>query len=156
PKVATYDLKPEMSAQGIADAVVKATNDGTFDVIIVNFANADMVGHSGKIEPTVKAVEVVDTCLGEIEKAVRARGGAMLITADHGNAEMMVDPVTGGPHTAHTTNPVPFIVIAESAAQFSLKPNGSLRDISPTILGMLGLDEPKDMTGTDLRVKRIG
>ena len=94
-----------MSASGIADTVVKAVDDATFDVIIVNFANADMVGHSGKIEPTVKAVETVDACLGRIEIAVRAKGGAMLITADHGNAEMMVDPVTGGPHTAHTTNP---------------------------------------------------
>jgi 2,3-bisphosphoglycerate-independent phosphoglycerate mutase len=153
PKVATYDLKPEMSAAGIADAVVKATNDGAFDVIIVNFANADMVGHSGKIEPTVKAVQTVDACLGQIEKAVRAKGGAMLITADHGNAEMLIDPVTGGPHTAHTTNPVPFIVIAEDAQQFTLKPNGSLRDISPTMLGMLGVEEPKEMTGGDLRVR---
>jgi 2,3-bisphosphoglycerate-independent phosphoglycerate mutase len=150
-KVATYDLKPEMSASGIADAVVKATEDGTFDVVIVNFANADMVGHSGKIEPTIKAVETVDACLERIEKAVRAKGGAILITADHGNAEMLIDPVTGGPHTAHTTNPVPFIVIAENSKQFTLKPNGSLRDISPTMLGMLGLDEPKDMTGADLR-----
>src|SRR3954447_15591303 len=151
PKVATYDLKPEMSASGIADAVVKAAEDGTFDVVIVNFANADMVGHSGKIEPTVKAVETVDACLGRIEAAVRAKGGAMLITADHGNAEMMIDPKTGGPHTAHTTNPVPFIVVAENAEQFTLKPNGSLRDISPTILGMLGVDEPKEMTGKDMR-----
>lgn len=151
PKVATYDLKPEMSASGIADAVVKATEDGTFDVVIVNFANADMVGHSGKIEPTVKAVETVDACLSRIETAVRAKGGAMLITADHGNAEMMIDPATGGPHTAHTTNPVPFIVVAENAKQFTLKSGGSLRDISPTVLGMLGLDEPKEMTGQDLR-----
>jgi 2,3-bisphosphoglycerate-independent phosphoglycerate mutase len=151
PKVATYDLKPEMSAGGIADAVVKAVDDSAFDVIIVNFANADMVGHSGKIEPTIKAVETVDACLGRIEPAVRARGGAMLITADHGNAELMVDPATGGPHTAHTTNPVPFIVISDNR-QFALKPNGSLRDISPTILGMLGIDEPKEMTGQDLRV----
>jgi 2,3-bisphosphoglycerate-independent phosphoglycerate mutase len=151
PKVATYDLKPEMSAAGIADAVVKATEDGTFDVIIVNFANADMVGHSGKIEPTVKAVETVDACLGRIETAVRAKGGAMLITADHGNAEMMIDPATGGPHTAHTTNPVPFIVVAQDSKQYTLKPNGSLRDISPTMLGMLGIDEPKEMTGADLR-----
>ena len=150
-KVATYDLKPEMSASGIADTIVKAVEDSTFDVIIVNFANADMVGHSGKIEPTVKAVETVDACLGRIELTVRAKGGAMLITADHGNAEMMVDPATGGPHTAHTTNPVPFIVVSENSKQFTLKPNGSLRDISPTVLGMLGLDEPKDMTGQDLR-----
>jgi 2,3-bisphosphoglycerate-independent phosphoglycerate mutase len=152
PKVATYDLKPEMSAAGIAQAVVKATEEGTFDVMIVNFANADMVGHSGKIEPTIKAVETVDACLGEIERAVKAKGGAMLITADHGNAEMMIDPATGGPHTAHTTNPVPFIVISEDAKQFTLNPKGSLRDISPTILGILGLPEPKEMTGQDLRV----
>jgi 2,3-bisphosphoglycerate-independent phosphoglycerate mutase len=153
PKVATYDLKPEMSAAGIAETVVKAAEDATFDVIVVNFANADMVGHSGKLEPTVKAVETVDACLGRIELAVRAKGGAMLITADHGNAEMMVDPVSGGPHTYHTTNPVPFIVVAENAQRFTLKKNGSLRDISPTILGMLGIDEPKDMTGSDLRTK---
>ena len=152
PKVATYDLKPEMSAAGVADAVVRATEDGTFDVVIVNFANADMVGHSGKIEPTIKAVETVDACLSRIETAIRAKGGAMLITADHGNAEMMIDPATGGPHTAHTTNPVPFIVVAENAKQFTLKPNGSLRDISPTVLGMLGVDEPKEMTGADLRM----
>jgi 2,3-bisphosphoglycerate-independent phosphoglycerate mutase len=152
PKVATYDLKPEMSAAGIADAVIKAVDDGTFDVIIVNFANADMVGHSGKIEPTVKAVETVDACLGRIEPAVRAKGGALLITADHGNAEMMIDPVTGGPHTAHTTNLVPFIVIAENGKKFTLKPGGSLRDISPTVLGMLGIPQPKEMTGHDLRV----
>jgi 2,3-bisphosphoglycerate-independent phosphoglycerate mutase len=152
PKVATYDLKPEMSAAGIADAVVKAVEDGAFDVIIVNFANADMVGHSGKIEPTVKAVETVDACLGRIESAVRAQGGALLITADHGNAEMMIDPATGGPHTAHTTNPVPFILVAENNKKFSLKPNGSLRDISPTVLGMLGIPQPKEMTGADLRV----
>jgi 2,3-bisphosphoglycerate-independent phosphoglycerate mutase len=155
-KVATYDLKPEMSAAGIADAVVKATEEGTFDVVIVNFANADMVGHSGKIEPTIKAVETVDACLARIEAAVRAKGGAMLITADHGNAEMMIDPKTGGPHTAHTTNPVPFIVVSEDAKQFTLKPNGSLRDISPTILGMLGVDEPTEMTGGDLRVMLKG
>jgi 2,3-bisphosphoglycerate-independent phosphoglycerate mutase len=153
PKVATYDLKPEMSAAGIADAVVKAVEGGTFDVIVVNFANADMVGHSGKLEPTIKAVETVDACLGRIELAVRAKGGAMLITADHGNAEMMVDPETRGPHTYHTTNPVPFIVVTENSKQFTLKQGGSLRDISPTILGMLGLPEPKEMTGTDLRIK---
>jgi 2,3-bisphosphoglycerate-independent phosphoglycerate mutase len=156
PKVATYDLKPEMSAAGIADAVVKAVEDDTFDVMVVNFANADMVGHSGKLEPTIKAVETVDVCLGRIELAVRAKGGAMLITADHGNAEMMVDPETGGPHTYHTTNPVPFVVVAENANEFHLKSGGSLRDISPTILGMIGGPEPKEMTGSDLRVKVSG
>jgi 2,3-bisphosphoglycerate-independent phosphoglycerate mutase len=154
PKVATYDLKPEMSAAGIADAVIKAVEDGTFDVIIVNFANADMVGHSGKIEPTVKGVETVDACLGRIYPAVRAKGGALLITADHGNAEMMIDPKTGGPHTAHTTNPVPFIVVSADSKQFSLKPDGSLRDISPTVLGMFGIPQPKEMTGHDLRQEK--
>jgi len=152
PKVATYDLKPEMSAAGIADSVVKAVDDGTFDVIVVNFANADMVGHSGKIEPTVKAVETVDGCLGEIEKSIRRKGGSLLVTADHGNAEMMIDPQTGGPHTAHTTNPVPFIVVSENSKDFTLRSDGSLRDISPTVLGMLNLPQPKEMTGRDLRV----
>src|SRR5215475_32766 len=129
-KVATYDLKPEMSAAGIADAVIKATEEGTFDVMIVNFANADMVGHSGKIEPTVKAVETVDACLGRIYQAIRQRGGSWLVTADHGNAEMLIDPITGGPHTAHTTNPVPFILIGpdtKPGEHAILKPRGSLR-----------------------------
>ncbi|HEV2021986.1 MAG TPA: 2,3-bisphosphoglycerate-independent phosphoglycerate mutase [Terriglobales bacterium] len=152
PKVVTYDLQPEMSAAGIADEVVKAAEGGTFDVVIVNFANADMVGHSGKIEPTVKAVATVDACLGRIHDAIRRAGGAMLVTADHGNAELMIDPATGGPHTAHTTNPVPFILVTEDAARFSLRPDGALQDISPTILGMLGAAQPAEMTGRDLRV----
>ena len=152
-KVATYDLAPEMSAAGIADAVVKAVGDTAFDVIIVNFANADMVGHSGKIEPTVRAVETVDRELGRIYQAVKQRGGALLVTADHGNAEMLIDPVTGGPHTAHTTNPVPFILITDAPnGTVSLKPEGSLRDISPTMLGLLKLDKPSQMTGGNLRV----
>ncbi|HWZ45846.1 MAG TPA: 2,3-bisphosphoglycerate-independent phosphoglycerate mutase [Candidatus Saccharimonadales bacterium] len=151
-KVATYDLKPEMSAAGIAANVVKAIGDAAFDVIIVNFANADMVGHSGKIPPTIQAVETVDASLAEIYQAIRQRGGAMLVTADHGNAEMMIDPATGGPHTAHTTNPVPFIIVSEEAQRFSLRPDGSLQDISPTVLGMMGFQQPEDMTGHDLRV----
>ncbi len=155
-KVATYDLKPEMSAAGIAEAVVKAASDSAFNVVIVNFANADMVGHSGKIPPTVTAVETVDACLGEIYAALKRVGGSMLITADHGNAEMMIDPATGGPHTAHTTNPVPFIVVGEDAQKFSLRPDGSLQDISPTVLGMLGFSQPAEMTGKDLRVKKAG
>jgi 2,3-bisphosphoglycerate-independent phosphoglycerate mutase len=155
PKVATYDLKPEMSAAGIAANVIKAANDSAFDVVVVNFANADMVGHSGKIPATVQAVETVDACLGEIYQAIRLRGGAMLITADHGNAEMMIDPATGGPHTAHTTNPVPFIVVSEDAGRFSLRPDGSLQDISPTVLGMLEFEQPKEMTGHDLRKKAV-
>jgi 2,3-bisphosphoglycerate-independent phosphoglycerate mutase len=152
-RVATYDLAPEMSASGIADAVVTAVNDTAFDVIIVNFANADMVGHSGKIEPTIRAVETVDTQLGRIYQAVKQRGGALLVTADHGNAEMLIDPLTGGPHTAHTTNPVPFILItdeADTSHHRILHPGGSLRDISPTILSLLNLAQPKEMTGTNL------
>ncbi len=154
PKVATYDLKPEMSAAGIAETVVKNLRDAAFDVFIVNFANAYMVGHSGKIPPTIQAVEAVDASLGEIYKAVRRRGGSMLVTADHGNAEMMIDPASGGPHTAHTTNPVPLIMISEDAKKFRLRPEGSLQDISPTVLGMLGFEQPKDMTGQDLRTSK--
>ncbi len=156
PKVATYDLKPEMSAEGIADGVVKAINDSAFDVIVVNFANADMVGHSGKLEPTIKAVEVVDHCLGRLYSAVKQHGGAMLITADHGNAEMMVDPVTGGAHTYHTTNPVPFIVVSEDAKKFTLRKDGALQDISPTALAMLGVPQPKEMTGHSLLIPKNG
>ena len=162
PKVATYDLKPEMSAQGIADAVVKAIGENTFDVMVVNFANADMVGHSGKIPPTIAAVETVDGCLGQIDNALRQHGGAMIVTADHGNAEQMIDPETGGPQTAHTTNPVPFLVAAEHAVpaanhkgdgrRFTLRPEGALQDIAPTMLGMLGIPQPKEMTGHSLIV----
>ena len=150
-KVATYDLAPEMSAAGIADAVVKAVNDTAFDVIIVNFANADMVGHSGKIEPTIKAVETVDRELGRIYQAVKQYGGSLLVTADHGNAEMLIDPATGGPHTAHTTNPVPFLLVTDEK-DVGVRDGGSLRDISPTILSLLKMEQPGDMTGGDLRV----
>ena len=150
-KVATYDLAPEMSAAGIADTVIKAVNDTAFDVVVVNFANADMVGHSGRLEPTIRGVEAVDACLGRIYQAIQQRGGTWLITADHGNAELMVDPATGGPHTAHTTNPVPFIYVSEDADRYAVKPAGSLRDISPTMLGLLGIGQPKQMTGGDLR-----
>jgi 2,3-bisphosphoglycerate-independent phosphoglycerate mutase len=150
-KVATYDLAPEMSAAGIADAVIKAVGDTAFDVIIVNFANADMVGHSGKLEPTIRAVEIVDRELGRIYQAVKQRGGSLLVTADHGNAEMLIDPISGGPHTAHTTNPVPFILVTDAATgTVSLRSDGSLRDISPTILGLLRMEQPKDMTGGSL------
>ena len=151
PKVPTYDLKPEMSAAGITDAVVHAIEKGDFDAIVMNFANADMVGHSGRLEPTIRAVETVDACLGRIFQALRPRGGAWIITADHGNAETMIDPVTGGPHTYHTTNPVPFILLNENG-HFQLKPGGALRDIAPTLLGVLGIPQPPEMTGHDLRV----
>jgi 2,3-bisphosphoglycerate-independent phosphoglycerate mutase len=150
PKVPTYDLQPEMSAAGIADAVVQAIEKGDFDAIVMNFANADMVGHSGKLEATIKAVETVDQCLGRIFQSLRPRGGAWIITADHGNAETMIDPVTGGPHTYHTTNPVPFILLEENGPA-QILPGGSLRDIAPTLLGVLGLPKPAEMTGRDLR-----
>jgi 2,3-bisphosphoglycerate-independent phosphoglycerate mutase len=150
PKVATYDLKPEMSATGIADVVASAIEKRDFDVIVMNFANADMVGHSGKIEPTVRAVETVDACLGRIYDALKRRGGRWIITADHGNAEMMIDPVTHGPHTYHTTNPVPFIVVDE--ARRPLRPGGALQDIAPTLLALFGVPQPKEMTGRDLHV----
>jgi 2,3-bisphosphoglycerate-independent phosphoglycerate mutase len=153
-KVPTYDLKPEMSAAGVADAVIHAIEKGAFDAIIMNFANADMVGHSGNLEATVKAVETVDENLGRIFQALRPRGGAWIITADHGNAETMIDPVTGGPHTYHTTNPVPFLLASDSSG-LQLQTGGSLRDIAPTMLGVLGLPEPGEMTGRDLR-KNVG
>jgi 2,3-bisphosphoglycerate-independent phosphoglycerate mutase len=151
PKVPTYDLQPEMSAAGIAETVTHAIETGEFDAIIMNFANADMVGHSGNLEATIQAVETVDACLGQIFQALRPRGGAWVITADHGNAETMIDAVTGGPHTYHTTNPVPFILLTDNG-QTKLAPGGSLRDIAPTMLGVLGVAEPGEMTGRDLRM----
>jgi len=150
PKVATYDLKPEMSATGITDTVVKAIEKGDFDAIIMNYANADMVGHSGKLEAAIKAVEAVDAGLARIYQAMKPSGGVWIITADHGNAETMIDPVTGGPHTYHTTNPVPFILVSDDD-RLQLKPGGSLRDIAPTMLSVLGQPQPADMTGYDLR-----
>jgi 2,3-bisphosphoglycerate-independent phosphoglycerate mutase len=154
-KVATYDLAPEMKAEAIGDAIVKAVNDGTFDLIVSNFANADMVGHSGKLEPTIKAIEAIDAQLTRIYKTVREKNGSWLITADHGNAEQMVDLITGAPHTAHTTNPVPMIYVAEEAQRYRLRSDGSLRDISPTLLNILDLGLPKQMTGGDLRAPLI-
>jgi 2,3-bisphosphoglycerate-independent phosphoglycerate mutase len=151
PKVATYDLMPEMSSAGITEKVVKAIEQGSFDVIVMNYANADMVGHSGKMEPTVRACEAVDAGLGEIHKALKRAGGSWIVTADHGNAETMIDPVTKGPHTYHTTNPVPMIFMANGDVK--LRQNGALKDIAPTVLGVLGLEKPKQMKGEDLRVR---
>jgi 2,3-bisphosphoglycerate-independent phosphoglycerate mutase len=152
PKVATYDLKPEMSAEGIAENVVKAIEKGDFDAIVMNFANADMVGHSGKLGAAIRAVETVDACLGRIFQALRQRQrpAAWLITADHGNAETMIDPKTGGPHTYHTTNPVPLILVSDDA-EVTLRNDGALQDISPTLLGLLGVPQPAEMSGKDLR-----
>jgi 2,3-bisphosphoglycerate-independent phosphoglycerate mutase len=149
PKVATYDLMPEMSAAGVTDVIVKAVENDAYDVIIVNFANPDMVGHSGKLEAAVKACEAVDEGLGKIAAALEGKPYAWIITADHGNAELMVDPVTGGPHTYHTTNPVPLVLVG--GGDGPLRNDGSLRDLSPTILGLLGIEKPAEMTGRDLR-----
>ncbi|MEP6715793.1 MAG: 2,3-bisphosphoglycerate-independent phosphoglycerate mutase, partial [Terriglobia bacterium] len=150
PKVATYDLKPEMSADGVTETVLDAMGHKDFDVIVMNFANADMVGHSGRMEPTVRAVEKVDECLGRIWQRLKEKNGRWVITADHGNAEMMIDPTTGGPHTYHTTNPVPFILVDDSASK--LRQGGALQDIAPTILSVLGEKKPADMSGRDLRI----
>jgi 2,3-bisphosphoglycerate-independent phosphoglycerate mutase len=148
-RVATYDLAPEMSAAGIADALCGALAKRQHDFLLCNFANADMVGHTGVMPAVIKAVETVDTCLERILRSADQAGAAVLVTADHGNCEMMIDPVTGGPHTAHTTNPVPFVAVTGGDAP--LRAHGSLRDVAPTVLGLLGLEPPDDMTGRDLR-----
>jgi 2,3-bisphosphoglycerate-independent phosphoglycerate mutase len=154
PKVATYDLQPEMSALQVTDAVVKAIESGQFDVYIMNYANADMVGHSGVLPAAIKAIETIDICLGRVVDAIRARGGNVIITSDHGNAEQMIDPETGEPFTAHTTYPVPFILIGDYHGK--LADGGSLQDIAPTMLGILGIAEPPQMTGRDLRLDARG
>jgi 2,3-bisphosphoglycerate-independent phosphoglycerate mutase len=149
-KVATYDLKPEMSAYEITARLLEQLAAGTHRVVIGNFANPDMVGHTGVLSAAIKAVEVVDECLGRIVDAVLARQGAVLVTADHGNCEQMRDPVTGQPHTAHTLNSVPFFLIHEGA-RGPLREGGALEDVGPTMLGLLGLPQPAEMTGRDLR-----
>jgi 2,3-bisphosphoglycerate-independent phosphoglycerate mutase len=151
PKVATYDLAPEMSAFKITDKLLRAIEAGETDVFIVNFANPDMVGHTGNLQKTIEAVQYIDTCLGWITKALKTAGGTCLITADHGNCEQMIDLKTGQPHTAHTTNLVPFNLIGETFRGVKLREGGALQDVAPTILGLLGLDQPAEMTGRDLR-----
>ena len=147
PKVATYDLQPEMSAPEVTDAVVARIESGEYDVIVLNFANCDMVGHTGVFEAAVKAVETVDTCLGRVVDAIQKMGGMALITADHGNADQMVDYTTGGPFTAHTTNVVPLVLVGKEGV--SLKP-GRLADLAPTMLDLMGLEKPAEMTGESL------
>lgn len=148
PKVATYDLQPEMSAAEVADQLVSAIQDG-YDLIVVNFANPDMVGHTGSLPAAIAACEAVDAGLGRALQALQAAGGAMIVTADHGNCETMVDPVTGGPHTAHTTNPVPVILVG-GAAGAKLRDGGRLSDLAPTVLALMGLPQPPEMTGKSL------
>ena len=150
-KVATYDLMPEMSAAGVTDVLCKAIAGKEHDFILCNYANGDMVGHSGVLAAAVKAVETVDQCLARVLTTADTAGATVLVTADHGNCELMIDPATGGPHTAHTTNPVPFVIVGEGAPKGHLRTGGSLRDVGPTILQLLGIEPPKEMTGKDLR-----
>jgi 2,3-bisphosphoglycerate-independent phosphoglycerate mutase len=152
PKIATYDLQPEMSAFKVTDKVLRGIDEGETDVFVINFANPDMVGHTGKLDKTIEACQYVDTCLGWITKRIRETRGITLITADHGNAEQMVDPVTGSPHTAHTTNPVPFHLIDEGSIGVKLRSGGALEDVAPTLLGLLNREKPSEMTGRDLRL----
>jgi 2,3-bisphosphoglycerate-independent phosphoglycerate mutase len=147
PKVATYDLQPEMSAPELTDKVVTAIDSKKYDLIVLNYANPDMVGHTGSLPAAIKAVETVDAGLGRIASAVEKQGGALLVTADHGNCELMRDPATGGPHTAHTTNPVPVLLMGGDVT--SLR-EGRLADIAPTLLELMGLPQPREMTGHSL------
>ena len=148
PKVATYDLQPEMSCPEVTDKLVEAIESGRFDMIICNYANPDMVGHSGDLQAAIKAVETVDAAVGRVVEATRARGGELLVTADHGNVEMMRDPDTGQPHTSHTVGPVGLIYVGARAA--TLREGGSLRDLAPTLLDMAGVPVPEEMTGRSL------
>ncbi|TMD68197.1 MAG: 2,3-bisphosphoglycerate-independent phosphoglycerate mutase [Chloroflexi bacterium] len=152
PKVPTYDLQPEMSAVGITDTAVEHIHSGQYDLVIMNYANADMVGHSGVIEATIKGVETVDTGVGRVVEAALAVGGGLLITADHGNAEQLIDHETGKPFTAHTTNPVPLYLVVPQLAHVKLRTDGILADVSPTVLQAMGIQQPKDMTGRSLIV----
>jgi 2,3-bisphosphoglycerate-independent phosphoglycerate mutase len=147
PKVATYDLQPEMSAPELTDKVVTAIDSKKYDLIVLNYANPDMVGHTGSLPAAIKAVETVDAGLGRIAAAVEKQGGALLVTADHGNCELMRDPATGGPHTAHTTNPVPVLLSGGGATALS---DGRLADVAPTLLQLMGLEQPREMTGSSL------
>jgi 2,3-bisphosphoglycerate-independent phosphoglycerate mutase len=147
PKVATYDLKPEMSAPELTDRAVEAIGSGNFDLIVLNYANPDMVGHTGSLPAAITAVETVDVGLGRLAQAITMAGGALLVTADHGNCELMRDPKTGGPHTAHTTNPVPVLLLGGDEGALA---DGRLADVAPTLLELMGLPQPKDMTGNSL------
>ena len=148
-RVATYDLAPEMSARGITDVLCRTIESGDHDFLLCNYANADMVGHTGVLPAVVAAVETVDGCLARVLASAEKAGCRVLVTADHGNSEMMIDPATGGVHTAHTTNPVPLVAVGTGAP--SLRAGGSLRDVAPTVLRLLGIEPPPDMTGRDLR-----
>jgi len=147
PKVETYDLKPEMSAYEVTDKVLDAINSKKYDCIILNYANPDMVGHTGSLEAAIKAIETIDECVGKVVEAVQSQNGVLLITADHGNAEQMIDYKTGEPHTAHTTNPVPLILVGLENAKLK---QGKLADLAPTMLEIMGLEKPEEMTGESI------
>jgi 2,3-bisphosphoglycerate-independent phosphoglycerate mutase len=149
-RVATYDLAPEMSAPGVTDVLCRAIEERAHDFVLCNYANGDMVGHTGSLPATITAVETVDRCIGRVLASAERSGARVLVTADHGNCEIMIDPETGGPHTAHTTSPVPFVVV-DPAGDRPLREGGALCDVGPTILQMLGLERPGEMTGVDLR-----
>ena len=153
PKVATYDLQPEMSAYEVTEKAVERIKSGEYGVMILNFANPDMVGHTGVLEAAEKAVRTVDECVGKVVDAILSVGGQVIITADHGNSELMIDPATGGPFTAHTTNPVPFILVGKDWKGAKLREDGILADIAPTMLDMMDLPKPKEMEGTSMIVK---
>ena len=148
--VSTYDQKPEMSAAEVTQSVLDEIESGQSDLLIVNFANGDMVGHTGVLAAAVKAVETVDGCVGQIVEATLAKGGSLVITADHGNCEQLINPETGGPHTAHTTYDVPLIVVDPDAVGKTLRSGGRLADIAPTVLTLMGLETPAEMTGESL------
>ncbi|HEX7444829.1 MAG TPA: 2,3-bisphosphoglycerate-independent phosphoglycerate mutase [Methanothrix sp.] len=150
PKVATYDLQPEMSAYLVTDELISRIDSGKYDFIVLNLANPDMVGHTGIFDAAVKAVEVVDKCVGEIADEILKKGGAVLLTADHGNAEKMIDLTTGQPHTAHTTNPVPFTLIIDDGTNYRLREDGILADVAPTVLQLMHIPQPEAMTGKSL------
>ena len=149
PQVATYDLQPEMSAPEVTDKLVEAIESGEYDLIVCNYANGDMVGHTGKMDAAVKAVEALDICLKRVTDAILKVDGQCLITADHGNVELMIDPETGGPVTSHTNGPVPLVLVANNSNQYNLKP-GRLCDIAPTLLSMMDIEQPEEMTGSSL------
>ena len=150
PKVETYDMQPEMSAPEVTEKVLDAINSKKYDVIILNYANPDMVGHTGNLDAAIKAIEEIDKDVGKVVEAIRANEGVLLITADHGNSEQMVDYTTGEPQTSHTTNPVPLILVGMETAKLK---SGKLADLAPTMLDIMGLEKPAEMTGESIIIK---
>ena len=153
PKVATYDMQPAMSANEVCEKACELIRSRKYDVMILNFANPDMVGHTGVLEAATEAVNTVDACVGKVVKAIKEVGGQAIITADHGNSEQMIDPATGGAFTAHSTNPVPFILVSDDYKDVQLRKDGILADIAPTMLYLMGIEQPCEMTGKTMIIK---